>query len=172
MIGAIERVIRAFNEAEVRYLVVGGVATVLHGYLRTTADLDLVVWLEPANALRAVRALEALGYRPRAPVPVHAFASAEQRAQWVRDKGLTVLSWWSNADPTLEVDLFVEEPFDFESAWAGSLAVQLDSTTAQVVGLDWLVRLKLAAGRPRDLADVEALRSIAAQNAGRQDHER
>ena len=54
MTGAIERVLAALNAAEVRYLVVGGVAVVLHGYLRTTADLDLVVELETDNVLRAV----------------------------------------------------------------------------------------------------------------------
>jgi len=49
--------------------VVGGVAVVLHGSLRTTADLDLVVRIERANAERAIGALESLGYRPRALVP-------------------------------------------------------------------------------------------------------
>ncbi len=34
---------RALNESEVRYVVVGGVATVLHGYARFTADIDLIV---------------------------------------------------------------------------------------------------------------------------------
>jgi hypothetical protein len=45
----LERVLKALNEADVRYLVVGGVAVVLHGHLRTTADLDLAVELERDN---------------------------------------------------------------------------------------------------------------------------
>jgi len=60
MIGEIEAVLDALNRARVRYLVVGGVAVVLHGYLRTTADLDLVIDLAPDNALQAVKALTAL----------------------------------------------------------------------------------------------------------------
>ena len=51
---AIERVFGALNESGVRYLVVGGVAAVLHGHLRTTGDLDLYVDLAPDNVLRAV----------------------------------------------------------------------------------------------------------------------
>jgi tRNA nucleotidyltransferase/poly(A) polymerase len=53
-----EPVLKTLNEAGVRYLVVGGVAVVLHGYLRTTGDLDLVVELSPANLDRALAALK------------------------------------------------------------------------------------------------------------------
>lgn len=49
----------ALNATGVRYLVVGGVAVVLHGHLRTTADLDLVVSLEPAWARGVTVSLEA-----------------------------------------------------------------------------------------------------------------
>src|SRR5438477_184989 len=110
MIGSIENVVAALNAADVRYLVVGGVAVVLHGHLRTTGDLDLVVQLERANLLRAVKALEGLGYRPRPPVALSAFADAAARQTWIRDKGLTVFSLWSTTQPDLEVDLFVSEP--------------------------------------------------------------
>jgi len=57
--GAIESVLSALNAAGVRYLVVGGVAVVLHGHLRTTADLDLIVQSSREDVLKAVRALRA-----------------------------------------------------------------------------------------------------------------
>jgi hypothetical protein len=97
----IEQVLAALNAAEVRYLIAGGVAVVLHGHLRTTADLDLVVALDHANASRAILALQSLGFRPRAPVPADQFAG-------------------------LEVDRFVKEPFDFEQGYARAVVVQLD----------------------------------------------
>jgi len=56
----------------VRYLVVGGLAVVAHGHARFTGDLDLVLDLDPANALRAVETLAALDYRPK----------AVRRAEW------------------------------------------------------------------------------------------
>ena len=74
MAGEIERVLSALNRENVRYLVAEGVAVVLHGYLRTTADLDLIVQLEPKNILGTLRALDSLGYRPRAPVAAEDFA--------------------------------------------------------------------------------------------------
>jgi predicted nucleotidyltransferase len=161
MVGAIEAVLAALNAAGVRYLVVGGVAVVLHGHLRTTADLDLVVQLSPENAHRAVRSLATLGYRPRAPVNAEQFADAAIRESWLRDKGLTVFGLWSDRYPGLEVDLFVAEPFDFDAAYSRAVTVALDNTTATVVSLIDLIALKQEAGRPVDLADIEALQSLA-----------
>jgi len=158
---SIERVLAALNQHGVRYLVVGGVAAVLHGHLRTTGDLDLYVELAPENLRRAVAALERLGFRPRLPVPATWLADAKRRAEWIREKGLTVFSFWSDAMPGLEVDLFVQEPMDFESAYGRAVEVDLDATWATVAAIDDLIRMKEASGRPLDLADVEALRAIA-----------
>jgi predicted nucleotidyltransferase len=163
----IEQVLAALNSAGVRYLVVGGVAVVLHGHLRTTADLDLVVALADDNVRRAIPALGLLGFRPRVPVPAEDFLDPEKRATWITEKGLTVFSLWSGQLPGIEVDLFVKEPFDFDQAYARGIRVSLDSTTATVASLDDLIALKRAAGRPLDLADVEALEAIAARGGRR-----
>ncbi len=156
-----EPVLAALNDAEVRYLVVGGVAVLLHGYLRTTADLDLVVELEEDNVDRALAALGRAGFRPRAPVPLEAFADPGLRRSWIETKNLQVFSLWHEALPGFEVDLFVEEPLDFEAAWARRIEVPLEHTVAPVVSLEDLLALKRAAGRALDLEDIEALRSIA-----------
>lgn len=160
MAGDIEQVLEALGQAEVRYLVVGGVAVVLHGHLRATADLDLVVQLEEGNLLRALAALESLGYRPRAPVAVQAFADPQLRASWIRDKGLTVFSLWSDRFPQLEIDLFASEPFPFEEAYARAVRVPLGGQVATVASLGDLIAVKRAAGRPQDLRDVESLRLL------------
>ena len=61
-------IVAALNENQVRYLIVGGLAVVAHGYVRFTADVDLLLSVETENLKRAVAALKLLGYRPRAPV--------------------------------------------------------------------------------------------------------
>ena len=160
VVGDIEAALDALNRAHVRYLVVGGIAVVLHGYLRTTADLDLVVQLERENVLRAMRALGELGYRPRAPVSAEALADPQMRDQWIREKGLTVFCVWSPARPTLEIDLFVSEPFDFDAVYSRALRVPLEKTEATVTALDDLIALKRQVGRPRDLEDIAALESL------------
>ena len=165
MIGSIEEVLTALGDAEVRYLVVGGVAVVLHGHLRTTADLDLWVELGEENLRKATACFRALGYRPRAPVEIEELADPAKRRAWVEEKGLVVFSLWHPEKP-FEVDLFVEEPFDFRQASRRALAVPLESTEAKVIGLDDLISLKERAGRPRDRDDVEALRALRSPRAG------
>jgi hypothetical protein len=160
--GALTDIFRALDDAEVRYLVVGGVAVVLHGYPRFTADLDLVVDLAEPNATAAIAALQTLDYRPRAPVPAEEFADRDTRTSWREEKGLTVFSLWSPSYPATEVDLFVEEPFDFGEAWSRRLDASLDDgTTVHVVGIDDLRALKASVGRPKDVDDIAQLDAIA-----------
>jgi predicted nucleotidyltransferase len=156
----LEQILAALGDARVRYLVVGGVAVVLHGYLRVTADLDLVIELETTNVRRAVAAFERLGFRPRAPVALAEFADAEIREGWIREKGLTVFSLWSPELPGFEVDLFVREPFDFGEVHARAVRVELATCTATVISLADLIVLKQQAGRSRDQEDVAALQAL------------
>ena len=66
----------------VRYVVVGGVAVNLHGFQRFTKDIDLVIELAPDRALKALQALEGIGYKPNVPVKVADFAPLDFDALW------------------------------------------------------------------------------------------
>ncbi len=152
------------NASGVRYVIVGGLATVLHGYARLTADIDLVVDLQPTEALKAIDALSTLGYRPRPPVNARDFANPTVREQWVRDKGVRVFSMYNPGNPMIEVDLFVEHAVEFEGLWERSKTVRLsEKTEVRVAGIDDLITLKQLAGRPQDLRDIEALEAIRAE---------
>ncbi len=160
MPGDIEVTLSALSRADVKYLVVGGVAVVMHGHLRVTADLDLVVKLENTNLERAIIVFEDMGFRPRAPVPLKQFADAAIRETWVQEKGLTVFSLWAPSRPGFEIDLFVREPFNFEDVYARAPRVQLETCLATVIPLEELIMLKQLVGRPRDIEDVAALRAL------------
>ena len=155
-----EPIFEALDRGHVRYVVVGGVAVVLHGHARLTADLDLVVDLSPSEARRAIDTLAGLGFRPRAPVDPFGFADPETRARWIAEQGMQVFSMWDPTDPMRSVDLFVDNPIDFEELWARSELVPLVGATARVVSIPDLIRLKRLAGRPEDLLDIEALEAI------------
>ncbi len=156
----LESLFEALNRADVRYVVVGGVATVLHGFARLTADVDLVVDLAPHEALKAIETLVGLGLRPRPPVDPVAFADAVVRESWIRDKGMRVFSLWDPTQPMREVDLFVEHPVEFEGLFIRAEIVPLDTTTVRVASIPDLIALKRLASRPQDLADIEALEAI------------
>ncbi len=169
MRGEIENILAALNRSRVRYLVVGGVAVVLHGHLRTTMDLDLVIELQAENVRQALEALGGLGLQPIVPVPLTAFADPATRKSWVEDRNMIVFSLWHPSKPTLKIDIFVSEPFDFDEAYKRAARVDLGRTEATVVALDDLIALKRDAGRPQDLADVESLALLRRSKIGEGD---
>jgi hypothetical protein len=158
---SLESIVQALDSAGVRYLVAGGLAVVAHGYVRFTADVDLVLDPDPVALRNAVAALHGLGYRPRAPVAFEEFADAGKRRAWARDKGMTVFSASSPEHPATEVDLFLEPPVPFEDAYARAARLEIaPALVATFVGLEDLLAMKRAAARPQDLQDVAALEAI------------
>jgi hypothetical protein len=165
-VGLLEPIFDALERARARYVVVGGLAVVLHGVPRLTADVDLAVDLAPEEARRAVGALVGMGFRARAPVDPFLFADAAAREDWIRDKGMRVFSMWDPAEPLREVDLFVEHPVAFEGLWDRSQVMSLGTTSLRVASNPDLIALKRLAGRPQDVADIEALEAIAGAKGG------
>jgi hypothetical protein len=124
-------------------------------------NVDLV--LEPVAEARrrAVRALGSLGYRPRSPVPIEAYADAEEVARWRSEKGLQVFTLWSDLHFETEIGLFVFEPFDFERAHARTRREEIaPDVVMTVVPREELIEMKRLAGRARDRDDLEALEII------------
>ena len=155
----------ALGQAGIRYLVVGGVAVVLHGFVRATADLDLIVDLERENLLRFLELLDGRGYRPRVPVAMRDFADQSKRESWVRDKGMKVFSVFHPTRAGELIDIFVAEPFPFLEAYARRRSVDAGGVTVSVASLADLIALKRAAGRPQDLEDLRALERFQEEGA-------
>jgi hypothetical protein len=144
----------------IRFVVVGGLAMLLQGVDRLTADADLVVDLAADELGDAIRALTASGYRPLAPVDPLALLDAATRADWQRSKGMTVFSFWDSTHTRPTVDVLLESPVPFEELWERADIIKIGSTDVRVAARDDLIRLKESSGRERDQADIEALRRL------------
>lgn len=164
-----EPLFAALNEGGVRYVVVGGVATVLHGYGRLTADVDLIVDLEPAACRRAIDVLTSLGLQPRLPVKASDFADPAVRRRWIEEKGMRVFSLIDPDNPLRAVDLFAEPVLDFEELWSHAERIPLRRTEARVASIPHVVELKRRAGRPKDLEDIARLEEIQRRKEGSND---
>ncbi|WP_234981636.1 hypothetical protein [Fontimonas thermophila] len=150
---------KVLNEAGVRYLVAGGLAVNAHGYIRFTADIDLVIALDANNIISAFAALALIGYRPAIPVTADQFADTTQRRRWIEEKGMQVLNFFSDRHRETSVDVFVYEPFDFEQEYERALVGEIaPGLPARFVSIPTLIHMKEAAGRPRDLDDIQHLR--------------
>jgi hypothetical protein len=147
----------------VRYVVVGGLATVLHGYARLTADVDLAVDLAPEEATKMIQALVAKGFRPQVPVLPEEFANPTVREVWFREKHMRAFSLVDPINPMRVVDLLLKPEVPFEELLARSQEVMLNRTKIRIASIDDLISLKRHAGRPQDLADIEQLEAIRRQ---------
>ncbi|NBB78217.1 MAG: hypothetical protein GVY36_02050 [Verrucomicrobia bacterium] len=161
-ITAFTKIVEALNEAEVRFIVVGGLAVIAHGYLRVTRDADLVIELVPESIRRTFQALEAIGYKPTVPITAAQFADADLRRQWREEKNMRVLQFWSDAHPGTKLDVFIEHPFNFEAEWKAALIEKTGERAAEtrIATIPTLIQMKESAARPQDLIDIEFLRKI------------
>jgi len=153
-------VFKQLNAANVRYVVVGGVATILHGYVRATTDIDLIVDLQVEEAERVINTLTDAGYMPRIPVDAIEFADTKTRESWIDTKGMTVFSMYHSVQTGLAVDLFAKHPIPFDELWERSQIFDVDGTAIRACSLDDLLKLKEMAGRNRDKDDIEKLKMI------------
>ncbi len=160
-LASFEDIVRALNDAGVRYLVAGGLAVNAHGYLRFTSDVDLVLELVPDNVVPAFDALASLGYRPSVPVTKKQFADPIMRQHWIDEKGMRVLNFFSDHHRETSVDLFVGIPFDFEAEYRIALQGEVfPGLPTRFVSISTLIAMKEVAGRPRDQDDIQHLRWI------------
>ena len=135
---------------EVRYIVIGGVAVVLHGHVRPIADLDIVVDPAPREAERALSTLARCGFVPSLPLPLAM---------------VSVLRMFDRSGR--EVDLNVRYHIPFDDLWAGAQRVPVGAGVApRVASLDHLLRAKRITARPHDLEDIDALLRVVDGQSG------
>lgn len=159
----LREIFKALADADVEYVVVGGLAVIMHGHLRATRNLDLVIGLEPQNCRKGMDALASIGLRPRLPVTLADFADPAKREDWTQNRNMLVFQLWDPANPERSVDAFVREPIDFRAMLSEAVIKDLDGVSIPVASIRHLIQLKQAAGRPLDIDDIQALREIAAE---------
>lgn len=155
---SVEAIVKALNDAKVKYLIVGGLAVNAHGYVRLTRDVDIVLRLEKRNIVRGLNALFKAGFRMAIPEKPESFAEKKSRERWRREKNMITLKLWSDEHQRTPVDIFVYEPFDFRKELAKMSEQEIcRGVLAPVVSLKTLLKMKREAGRPKDLEDIEEL---------------
>jgi hypothetical protein len=145
-----ERILRALAEHDVDYVLIGGLAVQTHGHVRTTNDADLIPAPDPANLERLASALRSLEARVLSPGGEDTEIDA---------KMLPRATIWQFVTRDGGIDVVHEAPGGRSYAELSKMAlhVQLGDVDVPVVGLDDLIQMKLARGRPVDLADVASL---------------
>ena len=161
-----EDVLVLLRDGGVRFVIVGGVAVILHGVPRTTADLDLVVDLEPANLRRLISAMNRLGYQPKAPVDAQDLSDPDKRKLWIHEKGMRAFTFHLPGKPLADIDILIDSPVDFASLTARAEHVDAGGLRLRIASIADLIRMKEVAARDQDLADADALRRLLEDRHG------
>lgn len=151
--------ILALIDADVRFVIAGGVAAVLHGVERMTMDLDIALDFRQPNVDRFLRVMKKLKLVPRAPVAPELLADPESVQELVRDKHALVFTFWDVDDPFRQIDVFLTSALSFEALGADADTVSFEGRELKVVSLRKLIDIKrqVVPPRPKDLLDIAEL---------------
>jgi predicted nucleotidyltransferase len=146
-------ILDALATGGVEFVVIGGIAVQAHGYIRGTGDVDVVPRPSLLNLSRLAEVLVELDaevLRPATPMNV-------SDPQLLKRAPLVPLLTRSGRLDLINFDHLAGAPSSFDELQARALLVNLNGSEIPVAGLDDLVRMKRAAGRPQDLVDIGAL---------------
>jgi hypothetical protein len=79
---------------------------------------------------------------------------------WIEEKGMKAFSFWRPEGG--EVDILIDAPLDYAEVAREQEPVEVEGRTLFIASIDSLVRLKSAADREQDRADIEALERVRA----------
>jgi hypothetical protein len=136
--------LRLLNANQVRYLLVGGYAVGLHGYPRATVDMDVWIAVSPENANRTLGALAEFGFG----------ADTGAALGLLIKPGKTIRM--GVAPLRIEIQTVISG-VEFEECYARRVLAELDGIPVPVISADDLKTNKRAAGRLKDLADLDNL---------------
>jgi hypothetical protein len=150
----INRICDALATNRVRYALVGGHAVSLHGAVRGTVDVDVVINWDQRSLERAGKALGEIGLLSR--LPVTAENVFQFRDEYIKNRNLIAWNFYNPDNLTEQVDIIIS--YDLK----GKRRQRLDTFEGPVYVLDIreLIKMKRASGRPQDLSDVDALEKL------------
>jgi predicted nucleotidyltransferase len=135
--------LKLLKDHQVEYLLVGGYAVAYHGYPRATADMDIWIAVHPQNAQRLVAALKAFG-----------FDISELSPELFLKEGQIIRM----GVPPVRIEIVTSASgVHFEECYTARVVDELDGIEVDLIDLDHLKKNKKAAGRYKDLDDLENL---------------
>ena len=150
----ISRIGAALSAAGVRYAVVGGYAVALHGAVRGTVDVDVILAWDSRSLQSAEQALKSLGLVSR--LPVSASEVFRFRDEYVRNRNLIAWNFYNPKDLSEQLDIIITADLKGKKV----STVKTPDGPIRVLGRKDLIAMKRASGRPQDLEDAAALERI------------
>jgi hypothetical protein len=150
----INRVCHALEKAKVPYALVGGVAVALHGAIRGTVDMDIVLVWTLKNLEQAEKALQKIGYVSL--LPINAQMVFQFRDEYIQNRNLIAWIFYNPKNPLEQVDIIIN--YDLKNH--RSEIMTAPEGKLRVLSLSDLIAMKKEAGRLQDKEDIKALEAL------------
>ncbi|MFA7281911.1 MAG: nucleotidyl transferase AbiEii/AbiGii toxin family protein [Sterolibacterium sp.] len=154
--------IRSLSNADIDFVLVGGLAVALHGYQRVTMDVDVVLAMTPENLRRFIDCAKAAGLRPVIPVPIDALADPDRIEQWHREKGMLAFALRGPDMMATVIDVLVRPVVSFAELKRDAVMAPVGTLTIPIASIEHLIAMKTGTGRSKDAIDIEELRKLQA----------
>ena len=147
----VDRVLRNYK---VNYAIVGGYAVALHGVVRGTVDIDIIIQLNKSSMVNAEKALKELGLESK--LPVNAEEVFNLRKEYIKNKNMLACNFTNPQNPADSVDILITEDVNNYKI----KNIKIEGQNLKVISIDDLIRLKGKSDRLQDIEDVKALRMV------------
>jgi hypothetical protein len=153
------RIFKELHKAKIRYLAVGGVAVNLHGFSRTTGDLDVLLDWKLANVKSFIKVCKSLQLSPKVPVKLEDLLDPKLRKIWQTEKNMKVFSLVNLKNSFEIVDVLWDEK-KFDELYQRAKMLDVGSFQIPIISINDLIKMKKKANRYRDQIDIKALETL------------
>ncbi len=139
-----ENLLKSLKGHKVRFVIIGATAFPVHGYSRATLDIDIFIKPERSNAEKTYSALKDLGYDV-----------SDLTIDELLTKKILIRQYLTEIDIHPHV-----KGISFDEVWKNRVKAKFGNTFAWFASLDGLIKMKKAAGRPKDIEDLKYLQQL------------
>jgi predicted nucleotidyltransferase len=153
--------LKKLAEQEIKFVVCGGVACVLHGVERATYDLDVSIDFDEKNLKNFIETVKEYNLIPRIPEPVENLLDQKKRMEWIDKKGALVYTFVSNDSP-LQLDIFLSYPKSYFDLVEKANKFRIGEVEFLVSSIEDIIAVKKLVHpmREKDLLDIKELEKI------------
>jgi hypothetical protein len=155
----LKEILISLAAAEIKFVICGGVAVVLHGVERLTMVIDLAVSMDQENLSALIIVMQKIGMIPRVPVPAKTLLDPDKRRIMVEEKNAIVFTFIDNKNPYRQVDIFLQNENLYTELIEDAPVIKISGYEIPVISLNKLILMKKNVNPPRekDISDIREL---------------
>lgn len=150
----IVKVCEALSKAKVNYAIVGGYAVALHGAVRGTVDVDLIIQWQEQQLIAFEKCMHSMGLVSK--LPIDAELLYQFKDEYIKNRSLTAWSFYHPKDLSQQVDLIISHTLTNHK----TVDKWIDQQPIKILNKKDLITMKQQAGRAQDLEDIKSLKLL------------